>query len=208
MVSSAASAKAGRILAQIYFGRVCIDGTSAAAFSEAAFGKLCKRWGKIRCGYVVLFTADNYQAVTGDVIVAELSDGNKEYRRFFRMTFLDAYTIIGETCRAAYPVMWADRGVVVNEKDSVQTFSDEKEHTVLLILEEGIDTVRFSMGYSGHSVEEAILRAQNGMQACVKTVVDQNLDFYNHISRPTNDKLFARTYAKAFSVLRTNVPGI
>ena len=147
----------------------------------------------------------NYQAVTGDVIVAELSYGNKEYRRFFRMTFLDAYTIIGETCRAAYPVMWADRGVVVNEKDSVQTFSDEKEHTVLLILEEGIDTVRFSMGYSGHSVEEAILRAQNGMQACVKTVVDQNLDFYNHISRPTNDKLFARTYAKAFSVLRTNV---
>ena len=116
----------------------------------------------------------NYQAVTGDVIVAELSDGNKEYRRFFRMTFLDAYTIIGETCRAAYPVMWADRGVVVNEKDSVQTFSDEKEHTVLLILEEGIDTVRFSMGYSGHSVEEAILRAQNGMQACVKTVADQN----------------------------------
>ena len=81
-------------------------------------------------------------------------------------------------------------------------------NTVLLILEEGIDTVRFSMGYSGHSVEEAILRAQNGMQACVKTVVDQNLDFYNHISRPTNDKLFARTYAKAFSVLRTNVPGI
>lgn len=38
----------------------------------------------------------NYQAVTGDVIVAELSDGNKEYRRFFRMTFWTRIQSLGK----------------------------------------------------------------------------------------------------------------
>ena len=146
-----------------------------------------------------------YRAVTGDVIDCKLikSNGNTSYP--LQMVFVSAYLLAGVTTKAAYPYCIAERAAKEEYIDNIKTNSSENEYTALAIKEEN-DRVYFGFGFSPASRVEAIQTAKTGLELNIASLVEERLSFFEKVEPcPTNDEKLARTYNKAFSVLRTNV---
>lgn len=148
----------------------------------------------------------NYTIVASDVIKAELTTRTGESVPLV-LIFYTQDTVIGLTSSYAKPVLLCyDQSKPERPGAGKIVYSTGAEHTALLEVEDK-RLLKFAFSLSHDSANDALNKAEQGLQTELAQQLDQKIGFFERLPRPA-EQLPARiekTLAKCYSVMKSQV---
>ncbi len=141
--------------------------------------------------------------VASDIIKANYKDRSSgEYKKLC-IVFASEDTVIGYTAKSAYPIINSYDAEASCMNPGINLHKSDGEFTVLN-LEDDEGIIRFSFSYSKKSEEDALKKANRGLNVDIDKLVADKINFYCSLPQGSGlDEIQSKTLKKCFSIMKS-----